>query len=84
MDSKDETSDTLNRTCGALQRLKLKASDKKCTYIAAYSVFPYMVRSEYKRLLFTLDHQNEVRELFALKFAGLSTVKRKTRCSQVF
>lgn len=53
MDSKDETSDTLNRTCGALQRLKLKASDNKCTYIAAYSVFPYMVRSEYEIAVYT-------------------------------
>ena len=81
---KPKQSDTSNKTCGALQRHKLKLTTNAHILSAAYAVFPYMVGSEYKRLLFKLDHQNEVHELFALKFAGLSTVKRKTHCSQAF
>jgi len=42
---------------------------------AAYAVSAYVVESEYKRLVFKLNHHNEARELFALKLAGLSTVQ---------
>lgn len=59
---KKKQSDTSSKTCGVLERPKLKTTNNNCTNIlsGAHAVFPYMVESECMRLLFKCDHQNEV------------------------